>query len=220
MSRNILALDTATPAVTAGIVRRDDLDRPGRAGHRRRPGARRAADAQRAGRAGRCRADDGRSRRRRGGLRSRPVHRPAGRDGDRRRLWACAGHPGARRVQLGRHRGANHRRHPGGHRCPPARGLLGPLPRRGPHRRSGGQRPGRRRSRPGAGGGRLARARRAVRPAAMRAGLPDAGRPGGRGPTGPRNRRRWWRCICAGPTRNHWRRAHDRRTASPSPSAR
>ena len=34
--------------------------------------------------------------------------------------------------------------------------------------------------------------------------------------TGPRNRRRWWRCICAGPTPNRWRRAHDRRTSNPS----
>ena len=88
--------------------------------------------------------------------------------------------------------GADHRRNAGGHRRPPARGLLGALPRRGPHRRSGGQRPGRRRPRPGAGGRRLTRARGAVRPAAMRAGLPDAGRTGGRGrPTGRTTRRRW-----------------------------
>ena len=80
----ILALDTATPAVTAGdrAVGRLGLRRAGRAGHRRRSRTRRTAHPKCAGRARRCRADDVRSGRRRGGLRARSVHRSAGRYGD------------------------------------------------------------------------------------------------------------------------------------------
>ncbi len=94
----ILALDTATPAVTAGVVR---LDGPDCAVLAERVTVDARAHAERltpnvlaaladAG------ADDGRSGRRRGGLWARSVHRSAGRYGDRRRLWACPGHPRAR----------------------------------------------------------------------------------------------------------------------------
>ena len=52
--------------------------------------------------------------------------------------------------------------------------------RDGVRTRSGGQRPGRRRPGLSAGGSRLARARGDVRPATMRAGLPNTGRIGSR----------------------------------------
>ena len=83
-------------------------------------------------RARRRRAHGQRPGRRRGGLRPRPVHRPAGRHGHRGGLRARARHPGARRVQPRRdRRRAPHGRRAGGHRRPPPRGVLGALPRRG-----------------------------------------------------------------------------------------
>ena len=204
----VLALDTATPAVTAGIVRRDDMRRAGRAGHRRRPGARRTAHAERAGRPRRCRADDGRPRRRRGGLWPRPVHRPAGRDGDRRRLRARAGHPGARGVQPGRHRGADHRRRrwwsptPAGARSTGRATATGSAPTARPSTPRPTSIPAPRRRWPARRSTRRCSACRCAgrvypTPAGLVAAVADWSQ----------RRRRWWRCICAGRTPSRWRRA-------------
>ena len=146
MSTMVLAIDTATPAVTAGVVRLDGLDGAGRTGHRRRPRARRAAHPECAWRAGRRRTDRQRSGRRGGRLRPGPVHRPAGRYGDGGGLRSRAGHPGARGVQSGRDRYGKHRHHvrsTRGHGRPSPRGVLGALPRRGPRRRPCCERAGR-----------------------------------------------------------------------------
>ena len=203
----VLAIDTATPAVTAGIVdgggvlaERVSIDARAHA-ERITPNVLAAlADA------GRAMADLGAVV---VGLRSRPVHRSAGRHGDRGGLRTRTGHPGVRGLQPRCHRRADHRRGAGGDRRPSARGLLGPLSRRCPHRRAGGQRAGRRRPGSRAVGRRLARPRRAVRAAVHRAAVPDRGGSGGRG-------RRlvaaaagaWCRCICVG------------RMPRPSPSGR
>ena len=101
----VLAIDTSTPAVTAGVVA--DGRRVGRAGHRRRPRTCRADHPECLGRHRRCWALDGRPRCRRGRLRSRSVHRTTGRYGDRRGLRSRTGSSGARGLQPRCHRRAD-----------------------------------------------------------------------------------------------------------------
>ena len=106
MSSLILAIDTATPAVTAGVVRRDGdtIDVLAERVTHRRPRARRAADAQCGRRTGRCRGRRRGTRRDRRRLRAGTVHRSARRHGHRRGVRPCARRAGARRVQPRRHR--------------------------------------------------------------------------------------------------------------------
>ena len=90
----VLALDTATPAVTAGVVEvapgRTAAATRVRPGHPRRPqhGELLMPEALAACAEAGVRAAGRRRRRRR--HRPGPVHRPAGRDGDRRRPRRCA----------------------------------------------------------------------------------------------------------------------------------
>ncbi len=177
---NVLTIGTATPG---GERRRGPSCRgrhgrpPRRTGDGGRPRPRRTAPAERTRRRVRCRDHGCRSRRGRRRLRTRPVHRAAGGDGQRRGVRSCAGRSGARGVQPGRHRS----------RTPTATFWWSPM--RGGARCTGRTtatecgstaRPSthppmwRPCCRLGRRGGGFARARRTVHPAPARCGVPDA----------------------------------------------
>ena len=127
----MLAIDTATPAITAGIVALDD-------GAPRTLAQRVTVNARAHGelltpqvQQALAEADI-----QLGGLdaivvrrRSRPVHRPARRHGHRGRVRRRARHPGAPGLLAGRDRRRRHRHRTlrGGHRRAAPRGLLGRL---------------------------------------------------------------------------------------------
>ena len=180
----------------------------------RRPQARRAADA--GGPAG-LPGGGGRAARprcRRDRRRARPVHRPAGGDGHRRRPGRRAGHRGARGGLARRHRPAGRRgragrQPPRRHRRPPQGGLLGRLRPGGPPAHRPARRGTGRARDPRRGAGRGGRGRRppACRPVGAAGDRPAVARAGGAG----RLRgaatcapgwcpARWSRCTCAGPT--------------------
>ena len=95
MTNIVLAIDTATPAVTAGLVRRDG-DSIDVLAERVTVDARAHAEQLTPNvlrRARRCRDRGDRPRRGRRGLRPRAVHRSAGRHGHRRGVRPGAGHP-------------------------------------------------------------------------------------------------------------------------------
>ena len=190
-----LAIDTATPAVTAGLVRLDGTDV-------RVLASRVHVDARAHAEVLTplildCLAESASGTRgpRRGGGRggARAVHRAAGRHRHRRGVRGRARDPGARCVQPRRDRGrraASRRRSGtvGRHRCPPPRGVLGALPRRAPPRRARGVPARRSRRRRGCVDRRIRLARRTFRPACGGGADPVACRAGAR-------RRR---CVAAG----------------------
>ena len=137
----VLAIDTATPAVTAGVVSRA-ASGVEVLGERVTVDPRAHAEQLTPnvlGALGRCRP--------RRWPTSRPSWSVAGQD----RSPVCGSawrpppptrtrwHPGARGLQPRRDRRRHHRRRPGGHRRPPPRGVLGALPRRRPRRRARGR---------------------------------------------------------------------------------
>ena len=224
MTNVVLAIDTATPAVTAGIVRRDG-DRIDVLAERVTVDARAHAE-QLTPNVLAALAD--------AGITVTDLDTvvvgcgPGPFTGLRVGMATAAaygqalGIPCARRVQPGRdrhrHRGRGARRH----RRPPPRGVLGALPRRRAHRRARGQRARRCADR--------ALARSPVRPTTPRCS-PCRGSPRSTrrhrawcgSSTGRRRRSRWSRCICAAPMPSRgqrWWRRHDRHLRRTEPGRR